>query len=381
MPKRKAAPKPKRIGGGIRYHNGRHKPWEAVPSISVNGLKPKSAYFATEAEADAYLKQLHAAQTLGQLDVQPVIAFGTFVEYHWLPAVRRAAYKPQTIKRYEVLWSAVQRSPLDLRRDFRALTVADMRRLEAWLIGKYSRSMIDGVMWFVGTVYKYAISLELTTKNPVATLHASRLDRLALPMKGQRTAKWTAQQASIFLDAITGEPDEGFWLLIVTRLLRQAEARSLVWSDWHRDVGSIHVATSLSYVNATSWERTTTKSTKGERHISVSERLRDALLRRQTATPWCKPGDFIFTTPSGNPWSPDKPIADLNAWCKRLSLPRITPHYFRHIGNTIWDGLGVPENVRHQASGHTQETNRLYTHVVDTRIKAAYDDLDRAFGM
>ncbi len=381
MATRKPPKKQPRVGGGVRFHKGRRKPYEAVPSIEINGLKPKSKYFATEEEADAHLRRLHAAYVLGQLDVQVALPFGRFVEEMWLPAVKRGTYKPQTIKRYEVLWHIAQRGPVDMLRDLRLLTVDNMRRLEIWLAQEgYSRSTIDGVMWLMGSVFRYAISRELTTKNPVATLRASKLDRPALPAKGRRTSKWSTTQVRMFLDAIDGDPAEAFWLLIVTRLLRQAEVRSLWWQDWYREAEAIHVATSLSYNSATSWDRTATKSSQGQRHISVNERLRGALLRRQSSTPWCKPGDFIFTTPAGHPWTPDKPVADLESWCKRLALPRITPHYFRHIGNTVWDELGVPENVRHEASGHTPEMNRQYTHVVDTRIRAAYAALDQAFG-
>lgn len=50
-------------------------------------------------------------------------------------------------------------------------------------------------------------------------------------------------------------------------------------------------------------------------------------------------------------------------------------------GSTIWDGIGVPEKVRHGASGHTAKLNRRFTHVGDTRIQAVYDDLDRVLGI
>jgi integrase len=87
----------------------------------------------------------------------------------------------------------------------------------------------------------------------------------------------------------------------------------------------------------------------------------------------------IFVTPAGAP--PHKVGAELDAACKRLKLPRITPHELRHASLTILADAGVPEDVRERRAGHsTPAMARKYTSQAEVADQAAAEVMQHQLG-
>lgn len=103
---------------------------------------------------------------------------------------------------------------------------------------------------------------------------------------------------------------------------------------------------------------------------------------RSYAGPLWQDRGLVFTRPTGEPiWQSDA-NRYLAKMCKKAGVPKVTMHQLRHTTPSILLRLGVDQRVIMRVLRHSTIvlTADLYTHVVDSLVEEALDQIDDAFG-
>lgn len=183
----------------------------------------------------------------------------------------------------------------------------------------------------------------------------------ALPRVEQREMKTlTAQQLGAFFDEAKASGVYEMYYLELATGLRRGEILGLKWQDIDFENGIVTVRRQVMRVDGEVVEAPL-KTKNSYRNVSIGNDAVEILKQQQAKTN----SDFVFTSSSGGPISPDSVLNMLHRVLERAGLPKLRYHDLRHTFATLALQNGVDIKtvsgmLGHYSAGFTLDT---YTHV------------------
>lgn len=194
-------------------------------------------------------------------------------------------------------------------------------------------------------------------------------DRVDRPRyRPPRVDPWTLHELRAFLDGTRERWLWPLWVVLATSGLRLGEALALTWADVDPGAGTLTVREA--------------KTPAGVRTVSLPREGVGAL-RRQAEWRLAQGsgGDTVFAGAGGGPLSATTVQHALHRECRRLGLPGMTPHGFRHLHASLLlaEGLPVPEVSRRLGHATPAITMAVYAHAIGHEDRGA-EAMERALG-
>ncbi len=295
----------------------------------------------------------------------------------WLDQVAAPRVRPSTLYGYR---NAVTRYlvPRLGRKRLGALTARDVRLFLAGLAR-------DGVG-------------ERTAQHAHATLRAALEDAVREEMIPRNVAKLvraprpevverqplTVDQVRALLRATCDHRLHALFVVVAVLGLRRSEVLGLRWEDVDLSEGVLRVRRGLHRVDG-GLTVMPTKTRRSERVVPLPElvvralrehRQRQEVERAALGPRWPDLG-YVFTTPIGTPIDPRNCTRLVQAEVRRVGLPVVRLHDFRHGCVSVLLSLGVPPRTVMEIVGHAtlEVTMNLYAQVSLTDKRAALDRL------
>jgi integrase len=213
---------------------------------------------------------------------------------------------------------------------------------------------------------------------------------LANVPRAERKEMWcfTPEEAQTFLDAITDDPLEAFYVLAINTGMRRGELLALHWKDVHLETGSLEIRYTLQDEKQGRFSFAPPKTERSRRTLPLNN-LAVAALRRhkvrqkaqRLAVGECwEEQDLVFTTGIGGPMRGNHLLQrHFEPLCKRLGLPRIRLHDLRHTTATLMLSAGVPTEVISRTLGHSSSsvTSDIYLHPTSQMQEDAVSKVER----
>lgn len=202
-----------------------------------------------------------------------------------------------------------------------------------------------------------------------------------VPVKAPETL--TAEQCAALIAGTRRDWYGPLWALLLGTGLRISEALGLAWDDVDGD--TIRVTRQLANRDG-QWVRVPLKASRLQEGIALPVFAAAALRRHRLRMATARTADWthfghVFVTAKGRPPQASRVALELAGACKRLGLPRMTPHALRHTSLTILRAAGIDEQTRMARAGHsTTSMARHYAHTVSAEDRAAADALQRVIG-
>ena len=222
---------------------------------------------------------------------------------------------------------------------------------------------VRNIHQMIGSAYNLAIEQYLVTKNPT--------QGCALPKVEHKEMKTlTADQLGAFFQEARDSGVYELYYLDLATGLRRGELLGLKWTDVDLDRGVLKIQRAISRQNGKVVEAPL-KTKNAYRTLPLSADAISVLKMQK-----CKVGnsEWVFSSPTGGPMSPDSVLHMLQRVLKRAGVPRIRFHDLRHTFATMAlqngvDVKTVSSMLGHYSAGFTLDT---YAHVTtDVQMKAA----------
>jgi integrase len=293
--------------------------------------------------------------------------------------------KPATVDAYGKAARYVSADPTGAR-PLQRLTPADLRALYRRLRDRgLSAATVALVHAVVVRALGDALADGMVRSNP------ARADRVA-PKLGTRPEAhvWTADQASAFLAATSGDRLAALWRVALTTGLRRGELLGLRWDDLDLDAGTLTVRRTLGVIAGKVVEGPP-KTAAARRTIAldagtvtaVREHRKQLVVERLAAGPAWAGDDRVFCKVNGRPIHPNTIGHALNAAADAAKVPHVTVHGLRHTSATLSLHAGrVPVRVLSERLGHANVTVtlRTYAHALTGDDAAAADAIAEVLG-
>ena len=333
-----------------------------------NGRVRKKVSAGTRAEALKRWKQRKADAEKGARRYGQPKTAAELLD-HWFE-VRAPELKYKTLTGYK---GAINRHLLPYfgTRKPSSITVADVERWQHELSTKQGLSWttIHQARTVLSQAFDMAIRHGDAYSNPV---------RIARPMKKNtpRIDALTEDQSRQLVKSLSLDDSQARVrvLLALTLGLRQGELLALKWEDVHlaTQTPSLTIRASLQRQTGRGLVRTTPKTAKSHRKISLSEPLVEALralslkqklLTLQTGGTFNSDG-YVLVSSAGTPIDPANDRKQWHRWLAAAGLPLVRVHASRHTAATLMlqeEGMHVVQQVL----GHTsiRTTVDIYGHL------------------
>lgn len=271
------------------------------------------------------------------------------------------------------------------------LSALDAATIEAWYAqlrrgGGRNGSELSAktVACVAGVLHKSlsdAVRLRKLRFNPASDARLPKRER-------PRATAWTAEEASAFLGATSGERLSPLWRLVLATGLRRGELLGLRWVDVDLGAGTLEVVETRTVAGGEIIGPP--KTTSGARKIRLDSgtvavlkawRSRLAAERLAAGEAWTDSGR-VFVDELGVPPHPETVTGWWAEAVKRAGLRHIRLHDARHTAATLALRAGVPAKVVTQRLGHSSVTTTLsiYQHVTQDDDQAAADALGALLG-
>ena len=216
-------------------------------------------------------------------------------------------------------------------------------------------------------------SLETARKAHIIPFNPA--EDVSLPKRRERErAILTGDAASLFLNAIQGDPCENLYIFLLETGLRIGEARGLRWTSVNFKQGEVRIIEQLTQKRGKDGTETFSPPKRDSRRtLYPTETAMEALRRekaaqrdRRTAAGklWSDEYGLVFTREDGSP-IPYRTIADrISRIGKQIGVPDLTAHSLRHTYATDCNDAGISAKTVAAALGHksTAITTDRYTH-------------------
>ena len=368
-----------------RYQNGsltvrgrRHKVWVARWREDVLGVDGKVqrvrrslvlgtlASIPTRRQARVLLDAKLCDLNAGRRQPQSAMPFRNFIEEVWRPAILPTMkYSTQqlypVLLRRHILPVFGDRPLCDIRRvDIQRFVTEKMTRYNlSWQTAVHLRNLMSGTL-------ERAVEWGYLEANPARRIKMPPMQRR------RKTLVLTLEQLATLLQSLE-EPVRLLAITVAMTGLRIGEVLALRWKDVDFGKSLIHVREAVYRGNISS-----PKSTSSIRDVPIGPSLKQSLLeRRKTATAEA----FVFASRNGTPLDAHNLLARiLKPTCKRVGLPSISWHSFRHTHATLLSDLGESLKTAQAQLGHARlsTTAEIYTHAVPASQRAAVEKLERA---
>jgi integrase len=186
---------------------------------------------------------------------------------------------------------------------------------------------------------------------------------VALPREDHEPVRaLSPEDAARVMEAISGDPLESLYVLLLGSGLRLGEAVALTWRDVDLDAGFVSIRVSKTRIRAT----------------PINEEAAEALRQHRSKTPRYGLDEPVFLGPRTKERLRASTVSHaFPRLLEKASLPRMTVHQLRHGHATLLLAQGVPMRVIAEQLGHADPgfTSRLYAHVVPAVQNAAVKGL------
>lgn len=163
--------------------------------------------------------------------------------------------------------------------------------------------------------------------------------------------------------------------------LRIGEARALRRSDIDFEEKTISISRNVTGDGMHRSVEDTPKTDKSTRVIPMVETVAEEL-RRHIAAGYSQSGrhGLVFTSPqTGDYMNYGSFYEALTKYCRKLEIPRISPHDFRHTTASLLASEGTPEMIIQEILGHTtSKMTRRYVSAYEEEKRAALEAITKA---
>jgi integrase len=299
----------------------------------------------------------------GKYRPEATITFEKFVEECWEPAVV-PLLKPTSVRYYGI---QIRRYLLPSIGSWR---LRDIKRAEVqrFLAEKrkqgLSGSSVHGIRTALGKVLQAAVDWEYIEENPARGI------RLGDRTPSQERVYLMPEQISPLLSSLS-EPCRTLVTLAVLTGLRIGELLALRWKHVDFLRGAIQVRETFSEGRFGS-----PKTKSSRRDVPMSQPVKEALLAQRRDRAVTDPTELIFQSRAGTPVNPKNLLRrELQPACRKLQLPVISWHSFRHTHATLLGEVGESIKTTQAILGHShlETTLNVYTHAIPESQKRAVD--------
>ena len=302
----------------------------------------------------------------GRRQPQSAMPFRNFIEEVWqpaiLPAMKFSTQKlyPHLLRRH-LLPVFGERPLCDIRRvDIQRFVTEKMTRQNlSWQTAVHLRNLMSGTL-------ERAVEWGYLEANPGRRIKVPSMQRR------RKTIVLTLEQLAILLQSLQ-EPVKMLAITVAMTGLRIGEVLALRWGNVDFEKNLIRVREAVYEGNLSS-----PKSKSSIRDIPIGPSLQQSLMECRKGAP---ADAFVFASRNGTPLDSHNLLGRvLKPTCKRVGLPSISWHSFRHTHATLLSDLGESLKTAQAQLGHARlsTTAEIYTHVVPTSQRAAVEKLERA---
>lgn len=219
----------------------------------------------------------------------------------------------------------------------------------------------------ISSVLQYAVKTGLIKDNPARNV-------MLPPIQAHEKDIYTLEEAQALIDSLKDAPARyrAFFVLAIYSGFRRGELLGLRWEDIDFKTGVVQVKRTMLYTKERGLFIDTTKTTKSQRAILLSQSVMNVLriwqTEQQEAQLLC--GDrwqgtgFIFTNLEGHPLHPNTPYHWLERWCEQTGQRFLGVHAFRHLNASLLIDSGTDVRTVSSMLGHSNTTTTLniYAH-------------------
>jgi integrase len=361
--------------------------WEDI--IQEDGTPGRARRFVTigmmpKRQAQSFLDQHLQPFNRGTHQPQSVLLFDQFVRSRWIPAAMplldavslkldRAALskmgptsqRPGSV----VAYGSYLRSHLVAAFGSKTLNEITRWDIQNFLAEKlkqgYAGAHVHGMRTTMSKILQSAVEWGLLTENP------ARGCRIANRTPAKKRNFLMPDQVESLTNALP-DPCRTIVLIAVSTGCRIGEILALRWGRVDFAAGSIAIEETYS----DGFGPPKTKSSR--RIIPLSESLKKALKERLAASSRTNAEDLVLSTRTGTPLSP-KNLRNrvLEPTRRKLGLPRISWHSFRHTHTTWLSEAGVSPRGAQAILGHSDVsmTLNIYTQIAPDSQRQAIEKI------
>lgn len=369
----------KRGNGSIyKRSDGR---WAAATTVTTaSGLRKRvHHYAASQAAVQEWLtaKRHDEQRGLPTPDFRETVA--SYLTY-WLETVAPVKARPRTLELYE-LTVRLYINPHLGRNDLTTLSVKDVQEaVNAVLEAGGSPRTAKLIRQVLSSALTHAEREQLVARNVARLIVLPHYER-------KEITPWTVDEASAFLEAVSGHMWEVGFEMLIYYGMRRGEVLGLRWSDIDFDSGVIHVNQQLQRIDGT---LTTgpVKTTAGRRVLPLVAPVRSTLEHLAAARGLALVGNesapdaeaLVMLSSAGTPVEPGNFARAFQEITAKAGLPRITVHHTRHTAATLLKRVGVDPRDAQAILGHANvtTTQQIYQHADPDLHRAALDGIARA---
>ena len=299
----------------------------------------------------------------GKYRPEATLTFGQFLRECWEPAVV-PHLKPSSVHYYG---KQIQNHLLPTFGEWR---IKDITRAEVQrFLGQkrtqgFSGSSVHGMRTALGKVLQAAVDWDYLEEN------SARGIRLGDRTPVRERAYLLPDQLSPLLNSLS-EPCRTLVVIAVLTGLRIGELLALRWKhiDFIRD--AIHVRETVYEGRFGS-----PKTKSSRRDVPMSQPVREAFLAQRRALISANVESLVFACRTGSPLNQKNLLRrELQPACRKLGLPVIAWHSFRHTHATLLGEVGESIKTTQAILGHShlETTLNVYTHAIPESQKRAVD--------
>ena len=315
----------------------------------------------SEREARNRLAVLLRPINEGKYRPEATITFGQFVKECWEPAVV-PHLKPSSV-RYYGLQIRCHLLPTFGSWPIKDITKAEVQRF----LGQkrrqdFSGSSVHGMRTALAKVLQAAVDWNYLEQN------SARGIRLGDRAPVQERAYLLPEQLSPLLNSLP-EPCRKLVVIAALTGLRIGELLALRW----KHVDLIH---DVIHVRETVYEGHfgSPKTKSSRRDVPMSQPVREAFLAQRSVLTGADAENLVFATRNGTPLNPKNLLRRvLQPTCRKLGLPVVSWHGFRHTHATLLGEVGESLRTAQAILGHSdlKTTLNIYTHAIPESQKRA----------
>jgi integrase len=348
--------------------------------VKIDGVwKQRTKQKPTLTEARKYLReQISLAQKGEWTEARDkALTFSTFVDDHWLPAMRTEAARGGRTRRdstrqmYEDVCDAwltpyIGKTRLvDITPKVIEGVLAKLRASGRRGSKPLSDRSVQAAYGVLKASLDFAVRSQYIVRNPAGDV--------GRPGATEREMEsWTGDEARRFLTAARDDRLFAAWALLVTRGLRRGELCGLTWDALDLDSGTARI-TATRIVIGTKVVASTPKTAAGRRMIHLDamligilkdHRKRQLQDRLAWGAGWVDSG-LVVVREDGEPIDPAALSARFDRLCALHGARRIPLHSLRHTAASLALAAGTPVKVVSEMIGHSDPavTMKIYQHI------------------
>ena len=370
-------------GEGSIYRRARDGRWVGMLDLGwIDGKRRRPVVTgATRAEVVVKLRQLRNAQDKGVDIAAPPRTLTAWLD-EWMTDIKGLdGTRPSTLDRYRIAIDSHIKPGLGrIRLD--KLTPRDVQSFLASRAELVAPATVVKIHAVLRSALSDAERLDLVARNVAKSV---RSPSLATPER----RVLTVDEAKRFLAVAAENRLEGVFVVGLTLGLRRGEILGLRWPDVDLENRVLHVRQAVQRAGG-SLRIVEPKTHRSRRVLPIPaitvpaferQRARQAAERLAAGPDWQDNG-LVFASTLGTPMEPRNVNRRFEILRASADLDWLRMHDLRHACATFLIGHGVDHRTVMDVLGHStiRLTLDTYTHVLDERMRAAAEAMDRAFG-